>query len=312
MILQTPPPRKRAPGRGKIKMDEKFPVYRFYYIPLPPKRHDVRHKIYAICRAERFSPNSVNKDAAILESVAMRLGTIGYNVETVDETRFTYTPDAAACLSMGRGCEVLAVLKKMESEGVVVMNSPLSVEVCKKRKLLNSVMERAGITLPPPNGDAGYWLKRADGTAEAAVDVRYVEDHDAMLATYESMRAAGIRDIIVQAHVTGDLIKFYGVRGTSFFFTCYPGDDGDWKFADEARNGKPHHYPYGREALRRMVEKVSEATGATIYGGDCIVDSNGAATIIDFNDWPSFYRCKEEAAEAIVEIVTRRIDAQKA
>ena len=34
-----------------------------------------------------------------------------------------------------------------------------------------------------------------------------------------------------------------------------------------------------------------------VYGGDCVVSSSGEIRIIDFNDWPSFARCREEAGK---------------
>ena len=44
---------------------------------------------------------------------------------------------------------------------------------------------------------------------------------------------------------------------------------------------------------------LAEAVGLKVYGGDCIVDETGHFYMIDFNDWPSFSRCREEAATAI-------------
>ena len=32
-----------------------------------------------------------------------------------------------------------------------------------------------------------------------------------------------------------------------------------------------------------------------VYGGDCVVSEDGSIRIIDFNDWPSFAPCREEA-----------------
>jgi len=41
-----------------------------------------------------------------------------------------------------------------------------------------------------------------------------------------------------------------------------------------------------------------------VYGGDAIIDAEGRISIIDFNDWPSFSRCREEAADAIAKYIT--------
>ena len=50
-------------------------------------------------------------------------------------------------------------------------------------------------------------------------------------------------------------------------------------------------------------ERLAAVIGLDVYGGDCIVRSDGTFAIIDFNDWPSFSRCREEAAKAIAEKV---------
>ena len=47
------------------------------------------------------------------------------------------------------------------------------------------------------------------------------------------------------------------------------------------------------------VERLAQLVGIEVYGGDAIIDSEGRFYIIDFNDWPSFSRCRDEAAEAI-------------
>ena len=42
-------------------------------------------KIFAVYRAERFSPNSIEKDAAVLRCVCDELTQRGYSVEAVSE-----------------------------------------------------------------------------------------------------------------------------------------------------------------------------------------------------------------------------------
>ena len=107
-----------------------------------------------------------------------------------------------------------------------------------------------------------------------------------------------------------DLLKFYGVVGTDFFFSYHPtsSTSGFSKFGLEAHNGIPQGYDYDAEALRRMAEKVAQACGFTLYGGDCIVRPDGSFVLIDFNDFPSFAPCASEAAQAFVDsIVTHYV-----
>ena len=106
--------------------------------------------------------------------------------------------------------------------------------------------------------------------------------------------------MVVTAHVAGDLVKFYGVRGTGFFKCFYPTDDGENKFDNELHNGAAHHYAFDSQQLMTTAERLAAVIGLDVYGGDCIVRSDGTFAIIDFNDWPSFSRCREEAAKAIV------------
>ena len=114
-----------------------------------------------------------------------------------------------------------------------------------------------------------------------------------------AFHSRGIANMVVQAHIEGDLVKFYGVDGTGFFRCFYPTDDGITKFGNEQHNGTAHHYPFNREALEATANRISALADTPVYGGDAIVTAEGAFYIIDFNDWPSFSRCRDEAAKAI-------------
>ena len=59
-------------------------------------------------------------------------------------------------------------------------------------------------------------------------------DEEALAQAKTDLRQRGVTDIVVQAHVKGDLVKFYGVEGADFFRCYYPTDDGETKFGDEA------------------------------------------------------------------------------
>ena len=52
------------------------------------------------------------------------------------------------------------------------------------------------------------------------------------------------------------------------------------------------------------------STDDSIYGGDCVVSADGTLRIIDFNDWPSFARCREEAGGKIAECIYNRAKKQ--
>ena len=51
--------------------------------------------------------------------------------------------------------------------------------------------------------------------------------------------------------------------------------------------------------MRDIVYMAAKSIGLKIYGGDCIVDSEGRIYLIDLNDFPSFSSVREEAAREI-------------
>lgn len=260
--------------------------------------------VLGIPREPQFSPNSVEKDRAILEAVVSRLGGSIYEDDLA--AAVSDDPDCSYAglwlLSMARGEKTLARLKTLESHGARVINSPRGVECC-RRSALTRLMRSRHLPVAPEEGSDGWWLKRGDAAAQQPDDVVFCPDAAALSAAKARFRERGIDDYVVQAHVRGDLVKFYGVEGTGFFRCFYPGDDGDWKFGDERRNGRPHHYFFDRGQLQAVAELVSRLALTPVYGGDAVVTPDGDFRIIDFNDWPSFSRCRDEAATAIARLI---------
>ena len=156
-----------------------------------------------------------------------------------------------------------------------------------------------------------FFGKNDDIAKEAAQnkeDVVFAKDENEKNIAITRFNERGVTDIVVTAHVVGDLVKFYGVRNTMFFRTFYPGDNGWSKFGDETVNGLPHHYTFPVGKLWQDADKLASLAGVDIYGGDCIVKADGTYAIIDFNDWPSFAVCRDDAAEAIAMIAERQAD----
>lgn len=267
-----------------------------------------RPNILAIRRKACFSPNSVEKDRLILQLVCDELKKIGHlksDIKMVDEVALTQPIETVdCCVSMARSDKALAVLAAMQSNGCMIVNSPQGVMSCQRSKL-NRLMLENNIPMPNQEGEHGYWLKRGDTAAQTERDVVYCPDKTALEKTKDEFRARGIDDLVVSAHIIGDLVKFYGV-GERFFQYFYPSDDGISKFGVEQVNGKAHHYDFNVERLRSCVVKLAKLTGVDVYGGDVIIDKNGNYSIIDFNDWPSFSRCRIAAAKAIaLEVVSK-------
>ena len=271
------------------------------------KCNDGMKEVWGIYRATEFSPNSVEKDKAIMDAVAQRLQQRGCHVVLLTEGDLTARLTAAAVwpqlvVSMGRRQHTLQLLEQLHAQGVAVVNVPQAVAAC-SRSGLDRLMRRHHLPAAPMHGDHGYWVKRGDEAAQCKADVVYAANDDALERCKADFARRGVADVVVTAHVVGDLVKFYGVRGTGFFKIFYPGDDGESKFGDEQINGQAHHYPFAVEDMARDAETLAALTGLDIYGGDSIVRADGSHCIIDFNDWPSFSRCREDAADAIARCV---------
>lgn len=259
--------------------------------------------VAAIYRAAQFSPNSVQKDAAILESVVdwLDADVVMYSEDAWDDEAFR-TASYDYVLSMARSERVLEALADAEQRGAKVINRTVGVRNC-TRSVLDRLMRQYEIPMPSQQGAHGYWVKRGDAAAQEKGDVSFAADEAELAERIKSLEARGISDYVVSAHVVGDLVKFYGVAGSGFFRYYYPTDDGQTKFDDERHNGMAHHYTFRADALQQTAEQLASTVKIDVYGGDCIVTADGHYYIIDFNDWPSFSRCKEEAAAAIAGLV---------
>lgn len=264
-------------------------------------------KFLTIRRDDRFSPNSIDNDRLILQAVADRLSKeYGISIPMVDEANLLSEDIDADCyISMGRLPETLDYLSGKEHSGKKVLNSAQGVKNC-QRSFLDKLMRDNGIAMPPVKGNNGYWLKRGDAAAQSKDDVVFCQDEEKLNAAKEKFLQRGVSDMVVSTHVVGDLIKFYGV-GDDFFRCYYPSDDKISKFGDEKINGMAHHYPFDKEAFHKEAARLSKLTGVDVFGGDAIVDSEGKYYIIDFNDWPSFFRCREDAADAIAQFIIHNL-----
>jgi NDP-sugar pyrophosphorylase family protein len=269
-----------------------------------------KQKCCAIYRARRFSPNSVDRDDAIMDAVCRELAPY-YEIERLheeelEEASSAILADATLLLTMARSKTVLQKLKKAEDSGkAVVVNNPSSL-LQMTRSGIDAVMRHNNIPCAPLYGKDGWWIKRGDETAQDKNDVVFAADDVEKERIIEDFWKRGISDLVTTAHVAGDLVKYYGVAGTGFFHTSYPTDGGFSKFGDERQNGTAHHTPLDKERLQTDAERLAMLTGIEIYGGDCIVAPSGEYSIIDFNDWPSFAVCRNEAAKAIARYIIQK------
>lgn len=254
-------------------------------------------RVLKVYRAERFSPNSVDRDRAIIDAVGRLLAVQGCAVDGVNEEQLTAGCTADIILTMARTPQALGILRLKESGGCTVVNRPDGVAAC-GRSNIDRLMRSNGLPAAPEEGCEGYWIKRGDEAAQCRGDVVFARNGAERDEALRRFHARGVGDVVVTAHVPGDVVKFYGVVGTGFFRTFHT--DADYsKFGDEMLNGVPKRYGFSVSSLKADAERLACLAGVDVYGGDCIVREDGSYAIIDFNDWPSFARCRDEAAAAI-------------
>lgn len=265
--------------------------------------------VLKVYRAERFSPNSIRRDRAIIDAAGSRLASLGCTVEGVSEDGLDTWHAADIFVTMARTPRALDILRQREAEGCTVVNRPDGVTAC-RRSNVDRLMRSHGLPAAPLSGTSGYWLKRGDEAAQGRDDVVFARNEAEKDEALRRFKARGVTDVVVTAHVKGDVVKFYGVQGTAFFKTFHA-DGGYSKFGDEALNGTAMHYAFNARRLQNDAGRLAELTGTDVYGGDCIVREDGTYAIIDFNDWPSFARCRNEAAVAIATRVEEIFSGKK-
>lgn len=266
-----------------------------------------------VSRSEEFSPNSIEKDARILHAVGNALlqhGDVLYWSENDLDTASLEGIDVV--FSMGRKASTVERLAKLEAQGVLVVN-PAQGILNSERLNLSACFLKAHVPTPEtllltelPDGVENWpfpcWLKRADACAQLKADVQYLENKVQAAVALADFKARGIQSAVVTAHLAGDLIKFYGVAGTDFFFWSYP-DIHKTKFGLEDINGEARGFAFDEKAMKMVCDETAKVLSLPVYGGDCIVDPQGNFKIIDFNDWPSFSACCETAGEAIAKYI---------
>ena len=273
-------------------------------------------------RAGAFSPNHIGNDAAIFNLVAEQLRKRGCEVNVYSEEQLcSGEVTEPVVLNMCREQRSIAVLQQMEDNGVLVINSGYGIENCTRERMTRILL---GSNIPYPESlivdtDEGVrdalkaahiercWLKRGDFHAMHKEDVCYARHSEEAQEILQEFFLRGIKRAVINRHLEGDLIKFYGLADNSYFYWFYPFESQHSKYGAEAINGKPRHLPFDPERLKAISVKAAEVLDVKIFGGDCILGEDGSMAIIDLNDWPSFAPCRNEAAPYIARYVMNAI-----
>jgi hypothetical protein len=257
--------------------------------------------IVGILREPEYSPGRVDDDAAILERTCDALADRGIDVSFGDVDLLTRTTPSAV-IAMCQSAASLAALDRCVAADVPVVNAPDAIRACYRHE---TVRRLAGTAAPfPPTRivatgrdrrpfeeAAPCWVKRGDVHAMAAADVVFAATPRDLDAVLDDFAMRGIARAALQTHVDGVVVKFYGVVDGRFF-RCFT---------------QNHEVPAPLPVLWEAAQSGAKALGLEIFGGDLVVDATGRAVLVDLNDWPSFSRCRDEAAEAIAGYVGDRL-----
>ena len=270
-------------------------------------------------RAGAYSPNHIGNDTAIFNMTADELRKRGCQVNVYSEEQFNTQGGVEEdyIVAMCREQESIRLLQQMEDRGKVVVNSGYGIENCTRERMTRILLGN-GIPYPeslivntdenvkPLIEKAGFqscWIKRGDFHAMHKEDVSYCRHAEEAQEVLQEYFYRGIKRAVINVHLVGDLVKFYGIQGSPYFFWFYPFEEGHSKYGHEAINGRSRGIEFSEDALKDMCQRAATELGVVVYGGDCIIGEGSDIQIIDFNDWPSFAPCRNEAAPHIAKAI---------
>lgn len=262
-----------------------------------------------IAREAVYSPGKVDADRAILEETGAALVRAGVAVRIVEPDRVDEAREADLVFAMCQGPAALQGLRELARAGIPLVHDADAIEACHRRRML-PLLAAAGVPRPParsarcerPDRDVlmwaeshmplGVWVKRGDVHATEAGDVCHTTDVPTLEKALAGLAARGVAEAVLEAHVSGPTYKFYGVRGGRFF-RAFAGDGVEPVDAEPSWQG--------------LGERGARALGLAVYGGDLIHGPDGQPWLVDVNDWPSFSRCRTDAALAISQYLLARL-----
>ena len=173
------------------------------------------------------------------------------------------------------------------------------------------VLDSAHPSIPEDPGlYSSCWVKQATEHKTREGDVVFATDARAVAEALEMLRARKLPRAVVQRHLDGDLVKFYGVgAGTGVAASSPDGETAgsSWFRWFHPREHPPKGHAFDEDALRDIAWRAAGALGLEVWGGDAIVTREGAIFVIDVNAWPSFALYRDEAADHIAAHLAARL-----
>lgn len=269
-----------------------------------------------IFRERAHSPGREFDDAEILRLTAKHLESEGFEValRAPDQVQGAFGRPPSAVFLMCERAGILGHLRGWERSGVVQVNSPAAVlntfrermvRLCEQARIPfpQSVIVATAAGRPPAAGLV--WVKRGDVHNTQEGDVVFAPDAPAARAALAGLARRGIPRAVLQAHVPGDLIKFYGVGAPGRAPGPWP-----WFRWFYHKDQQVAGYAFEPGRLAAVAQRAAAALGLEVYGGDAIVGPSGEPVVIDVNAWPSFALYRDEASERIAAYLAGRFGGE--
>jgi hypothetical protein len=270
---------------------------------------------WGIYRELAHSPGRETDDAEILRAVARELALRGFAVDLKSPDELPETPDARGVPPyLFVMCERIPIVERLaawERLGARVVNRPEGIRNTYRERTIER-FARHDVPFPPSvlvptaaAADSGpvrtpCWVKRGDVHATELGDVAFAADAPAVGASLARLSQRGIARAVLQEHVTGDLVKFYGVGGLE------EGEPLSWFQWFYHRDQALSHCPLDPAALSAAAAGAASALGLEVFGGDAIATADGRIVLIDLNAWPSFALYRATAAASIAALLEVR------
>jgi len=268
-----------------------------------------QRQFIGIKRDQIYSPNHIINDNLIFQKIIDELNKIGVKSKVYSENEINSLTisNSEVIFSMARGEKAGNRLLNLADDGLLIINSGRAVLNCYRVNMIK-LLQDAGVNFPfsrvvtTENTNINYslddfnshkiWIKRGDVHAVHREDVSLVYSNEEMTNLLKEFSTRGIKEAVLQEHLDGDVVKFYCVKDTSFFYWYY-------------LNGK-NHAKFDLDELKKYATNSARALGLEILGGDAIISPEGQISIIDVNDWPSFAPIRDEASKIIAYTIYKK------
>jgi len=263
-----------------------------------------------VFRERAHSPGRECDDAEILRLTGKELEARGFEValRSPEELSGPLEERPEGVFLMCERLGALDLLTTWEASGIPHVNSPRAVLNTYRDRMIGQLRE-ANVSFVESrlvNAEVGpgpvvtpLWVKRADVHNTQEGDVVLADSPHAVAGALAALAARGIARAVLQPHVPGDLVKFYGVGRAER--RAAPGWFRWFHHKDQTLAG----HPFDPDRLAGLAHAAAAALGLEVYGGDAIATSRGLV-LLDLNAWPSFALYRDEAAPVIAAHLVRR------